>query len=193
MMKGSMMKATKSLVVCAILVASLTSVSHAGFVQIDVRRAGPPVGVFDLIMNNLDIAEGRVSIAGFVSAQVLAELIISGVTDADPVMHMTMTVENQSNFTWTGYEFTIAGTGVSFVPGSASSDVFTVVNEPDVMTVIFSEPAAVAPLSSVGFEFDILINSIGDFGFSLTQSPIPEPATLMLLSLGGAFLLSKKK
>lgn len=192
MMKGSMMKATKSLVVCAILVASLTSVSHAGFVQIDVRRAGPPVGVFDLIMNNLDILEGRVSIAGFVSAQVLAELIISGVTDADPVMHMTMTVENQSDFTWTGYEFAIAGTGVSFVPGSASSDVFTGVNEPDVMTVIFSG-GTVVTTTTVGFEFDILVDSTGDFGFSLTQSPIPEPATLMLLSLGGAFLLSKKK
>lgn len=115
------------------------------------------------------------------------ELIFQVVTDDDPVMSITKTVENDTDIIWTAYEIKVAGAGVSFM-GTPTSDVFQNAALVDSTTLLFSEPLTVAPGESVTFNFDLLVETIGTFEFTLTQTPIPEPASMLLLGLGGLLL-----
>lgn len=119
--------------------------------------------------------------------------VIDGNTGADPIMHIVKEIENASGVTWTSYEVTLDGSGgAEFVTGGAASDLYTNITE-DTLKIVYSEPGAVPHGTTVTIEFDINVPTTGFFGFTLSQMPIPEPATLGLLALGGAFVLTRRK
>jgi hypothetical protein len=63
---------------------------------------------------------------------------------------------------------------------------------PDAWTIEFWAPEIVLPGEAVTLEFGISIPDDGPYSFTLTQTPIPEPATAILLTFGVAFLVYKR-
>jgi hypothetical protein len=117
-----------------------------------------------------------------------------GDTDVDPDFTVIKTIENQSGYTWTAYELILDPGGVAtFVPGTGGSTVF---GDPILTngnkTATFNAPNSVLNNSIVTLQIDINIPVGAPFNFTMTQNPIPEPATLLLLGLG-AFALRRKR
>jgi hypothetical protein len=111
----------------------------------------------------------------------------SGEATVDPNIHITKTVTNGSTFDWTSYQIVVSGSaGVSYVPGSASSDKFGTIGEVG-NTITFSAPLTVLQGQSVTLNFDVNVPA-GFFSFGIQQTPLPEPASLTLLGLAAAFL-----
>jgi hypothetical protein len=81
---------------------------------------------------------------------------------------------------------------ITFVEGSASSTDFETVLYPDPWTIEFQAPQAVPPGEVVTFEFKITIPDSGLYTVTLTQEPIPEPATVALFGLGALALLIRR-
>lgn len=107
---------------------------------------------------------------------------------------VTSTVTNETSVTWIGYEVTLDPTeAAKFVSGSAGSTKFGTINEIDDWTLEFWAPLEVLPTQVVTLQFDVYIPDGGPYTFSLTQNPIPEPATVALLGLGGLLLVVRKK
>ena len=107
---------------------------------------------------------------------------------------INLTVVNESSITWTGYILTLDLLGyATFVPGTAGSTEFGTVEYTDPCILKFWAPDEVLPTKPVGLQFDIDIPGGSPHTFSLTQQPIPEPATIALLGLGAAVLLARRK
>jgi hypothetical protein len=106
---------------------------------------------------------------------------------------ITATVSNRSGIPWTGYVLSLDPQGdATFVQGTAGSTVFGTTLYPDLWTIEFRAPEPVLPGQTVTLRFDIRIPDDGPYSFTLTQSPIPEPATALLLALGAALLFRRK-
>ena len=187
----------------ALVLVVLSAVAQAGFVadsvQVDLVQdgpghrpdwAGPPAFVFELLPDAA--GNGRLDIEEHYLGPDPFPIVVSGQTDADPIMSIIKDVENDSDFTWTGYSITVPDGGdITFV-GTPTSDRMTLVSQ-SAYALEFGAPDAVADGEWVQFSFDVLIPSTGPFTFTLTQEPIPEPATLGLLGLGGAVLILRRR
>ena len=118
---------------------------------------------------------------------------VIGSTLEDPIIHYTKTIKNTSGTDWTGYELIISGTNVSFdYTNLPFSDVFLNVDISDPMKIVFSSPNIVKHSTTVVLDFDVLVPDSGSFQICLEQIAIPEPATMLLLGLGGLVLLRKR-
>jgi len=107
---------------------------------------------------------------------------------------LTSTVTNETSFIWTGYLLSLnPAESASFANGSAGSTKFGTVLYPDKWHVEFRSPQEVAPGQVVTMQFDIVIPDDGSYTFTLTQTPIPEPATLALLGLGALACLRRRR
>ena len=117
-----------------------------------------------------------------------------GEADVDPIIHVQKTVTNDSTFVWTDFHVEITGSlGVSYVPGSATSDKFLTVVETLPGTIDFYAPQEVAIGDTVTIDFDIEIPA-GLFDFNVWQMPTPEPTTAaMLLGLGALTCVRRKR
>jgi len=106
---------------------------------------------------------------------------------------ITATISNRSNITWTGYVLSLDPQGeATFVQGTAGSTLFGTTLYPDLWTIEFQAPEPVLPGQAVTLSFDINIPDNGPYSFTLTQSPIPEPATALFFLFGWAFVLNRK-
>jgi hypothetical protein len=106
---------------------------------------------------------------------------------------MTSTTTNKGSFNWTGYILLLDPQGdATFVEGTATSTKFNTALYPDAWTIEFQAPREVLPGEAVTLQFEISIPDNEHYTYTLTQKPIPEPATFVLLGMGGALLLYKK-
>ena len=133
--------------------------------------------------------------SGVVMTQSIANGGSAGVTmtaEAHSTFTINTTTTNESGITWTGYLLSLDPLGsATFVEGSAGSTKFDMIVYPDPHTIEFWEPQVVLPGQVVALQFDVSIPDDGTYTFTLTQSPIPEPASILLLGLGGLMLRRK--
>lgn len=174
-----------------LIVLAMTSLSFAGFIAGTFQCTFPDDPSqeahswnFDCVCYHLTLAENLYSLNA-------DQVIMGGQTDEDPVFTVTKTVTNSSAITWTSYELTLSPTGPLFT-GTPSSDVFSSAVISDGGLKITYSGGWLAPGDTVNLNFSILVSSTGMFSVCLTQNPIPEPATIAMLSLGALAFFRKK-
>jgi len=106
--------------------------------------------------------------------------------------NIKITTTNESGITWTGYILSLdPQSNATFIESTASSNKFNTALFHDAWTLEFQAPQEVLPSEIVMLEFDISIPDDHTYTFNLTQNPIPEPATIVLLVLGSVMLRRK--
>ena len=154
---------------------------------------GPPPWVFE----NLLPTRAQLRMTEVFGGEGPFPVMVSGETDEDPIMAISKSVENGTNFDWFGYRIAIEGTGAAFVVGAATSDRFSVLSESPLEIAYYAQDPSeiVAAGETVSLGFDLNIASIGAFSFTLTQEsvPVPEPATLAFFGLGSLGLVAMRR
>ena len=123
---------------------------------------------------------------------------LSGETDSDSTTFSVIKkITNDTGITWTAYTLTLYDPmgEASFVEGSAGAvgSKFQTVAYPDATTIEFSGDDPVLDKNLVQLQLDIIIPTAGVFELTLTQNPVPEPATIALFGLGALMLLRRAK
>jgi len=201
-----------ALLAAIVVMGTVSSSARGGFITstIDVglpdkpgrHHCGPPAwaqaqGPLHWKFENLLPTRAQLRLTEVFGGEGPFPVMVSGETDADPIMAISKSVENGTNFDWFGYRIAIEGTGAAFVVGTATSDRFSVLSESPVEIAYYAQDPSeiVAVGETVSLGFDLNIASIGVFSFTLTQEsvPVPEPATLAFFGLGSLGLVAMRR
>lgn len=182
------------------LAAATARADNAGFLRINVDFPNLPIGAKPIWSWEPDGQNASLQLTELLGRALLGpdgsfRANVSGETDVDPVLTITKDVTNDTGTPWIGYDVTLAPTDLAtFVAGEATSDTLTLSSESD-HALSYGLPSPVANDQTVRFVFDVLVPSGGTFGFTLTQTPvpIPEPATVSFMALGGLAILRRRR
>jgi hypothetical protein len=194
----------KKLAVVAMLTVAVTffsTVAQAGFVNPEDNPGAAPFSCdFPGTQNahewDFDYSVPVLSMEEIIYSAGPDEVLMSGETDEDPIFTVVKTIQNTSGITWTSYILSLSGgAGATFVDGSASAggNKLQTVNYLHAAAIEFTGLNPVANGELLTLSFDINVPSTGLFNFSLTQEPVPEPATMGLLGLGGLGLFGRRR
>ncbi len=128
-------------------------------------------------------------------------------TEEDPTVRIIEDVENDTTFAWTGYQITIGMSHTfSFVSagllipdgwtvdiGVVSAGTMPNGDAGYVGTITYSKGTGDAIAVSDDGIFDFKVSFLGSTSFCTAQTPIPEPATIILLGLGAVAAIRRKK
>jgi PEP-CTERM motif len=180
----------------ALLVLSLAAGARAGFVDgsfgctfpDESNPTSPPGYSWSFDYGQPALTLGTLSTD--MNADRLAMCIQAANTD--PTFLVSETVTNSSGVAWTGYRLVLSGDpAVTFVP-PASSDTFgSAVVTP--YEIDYTAPSSVPSGTSVNLAFQINVANPGLFSWTMTQQPLPEPATVALMGIGGVGLLMMRR
>jgi len=135
--------------------------------------------------------------SGVVISQHIDSLAPSDITMtalASSEITFTATTLNETNFIWTGYILELEyGGAPTFVFDSASSTHFKTELYPNNWKIEFQAPDPVQIGEVVTLRFKIALPDSAPYTFTLTQYPVPEPATFALLGLGAVALMSWRR
>lgn len=183
-------KITFILIVGAIIFGC--SIVQADIVSFDCYFPGDIYGYFhnwnfDFVTVVLTLNENLVALPPSKGDQV----VISGETDGSSTFTLIKTITNTTGTTWTGYDLKLLSTG-TFVDGTAGSTKFGTHSFSDDFKILhFYAPQPVLETQSVTLQVDINIPTTGLFNFTMAQHPIPEPSTILLLTLGAVMVRRK--
>jgi len=135
--------------------------------------------------------------SGVVISQSISSLAPSDITmtaQASSEFTITNTTMNETNFLWTGYILELEyGGPPQFIFDSARSTHFKSALYPNNWKIVFQAPDAVPVGEIVTLQFKLAIPDDAPYTFTLTQYPVPEPATFVLLGLGAVALMSWRR
>jgi len=148
---------------------------------------------------------GNIGIEGYQSGPAQMSGTITTSDPTDPTLTIANAIDNDSSFPWSGYivnvsmgtSFTILSAGVTAPPGWTASITQPGAPVAGVYTGMISylggTPVAIAPAANSELDFTYQVTFSGSTSYSLTESvtPVPEPAALSLLALGGLLLGGK--
>ncbi len=197
------MKKLAFILMLVVRVALFTSVAQAGFVNPDENPGAAPFSLeFTDTQNqyewdfDYDPSAPTLSMEELIYDVSPDPIIISGETDEDPTFTIVKTITNTSCIEWTSYILTLTGDGgATFVEGSAGAGggKLQTVEHVDSQTIVFSGLDTVSIGQLLSLQFDINVPTCGPFDFTLTQSAVPEPATIALLSLGSLAMFRRRQ
>ncbi|MFA5292410.1 MAG: PEP-CTERM sorting domain-containing protein [Phycisphaerae bacterium] len=175
----------------AFLILAASNFAFAGFVE-DTFLCTFPDDPDELIHTwTFDYGTYDLNLAEHLTVLGNDQVVMSGETDEDPIYRTIKCVTNGSGVAWTSYELTLSATGPTFT-GTPSADLFSSAVISDGGLKITFSGGVVNPDDEVLLNFRILVPTTGAFSVCLTQTPIPEPATMALLGLGALALIRKK-
>ncbi len=135
--------------------------------------------------------------SGVVISQYISSLAPSDITmtaQANSEFTITSTTVNETDFIWTGYILELEYEGApTFVFDSGRSTYFNTALYPNSWKIEFQAPEVVPIGEVVTLQFKIAFPDGAPYTFTLTQYPVPEPATFALLGLGAVALMSWRR
>ena len=202
------MRSSSTIVLCCVL-AVLWSFSwqaqpaQAGFVSVGASTAnppghGPPDFVWDLLPDESGNAQSVLAELFDLPPGESLDVLISGVTDSDPVLTITKDILNGTGKAWVGYDITLDSFDTDTfvgVPSSGGTSGGMTLGLQGAYNLNWTTPNVVLPGQTVTFTFQVNVPDTGGFNFTLSQSPvlIPEPASIVLVGLAVVMLAACRR